>query len=200
MEWVRIRWNKPVPKQARILGDAWERGYGDLEWRGMCGSRFMPWYFLASGMRKQWGFGVKVRPSAMCYWQADPKGITLMMDVRSGGQGVLLKGRRLKAAELVCAEAEGEGSFAFARDFCRMMCSDPIFPQSPVYGSNNWYYAYGDSSEEQILEDTDYVLNLTKGAVHSPYMVIDDCWQEHHRLDESGLGNSIANRQEGANF
>ncbi len=188
VEWLKIRWNKPLPKQVKILGDAWERGYGDLEWRKMSGSRFMPWYFLASYNDNRWGFGVKVRPSAMCYWQADTRGITLMMDVRSGGEGVLLKGRRLKLAELVCMETKEENSFHFAQKFCKMMCSDPIFPKTPVYGSNNWYYAYGDSSEKEILSDTDYVLNLTKGAANPPYMVIDDCWQEHHRLNEYNRG------------
>lgn len=188
VEWIKIRWNKPLPKQVKILGDAWERGYGNLEWQKMSGSRFMPWYFLASYNDNQWGFGVKVRPSAMCYWQADTRGITLMMDVRSGGEGVLLKGRRLKLAELVCIKTKEENSFHFAQKFCKIMCSDPNFPKTPVYGSNNWYYAYGDSSEEEILSDTDYVLNLTKGAANPPYMVIDDCWQEHHRLDEYNGG------------
>ena len=187
VEWVKIRWNSPLPKQAKILGDAWERSYGDLEWRGISGRRFMPWYFLASLEGRQWGYGVRVRPSAMCYWQADTRGITLVMDVRSGGDGVLLHGRRLQMAELVCAEAE-EDSFRFAQEFCKMMCEDPVFPKEPVYGSNNWYYAYGDSSEEEILNDTDYVLELTKGAAYPPYMVIDDCWQEHHRLDEYNGG------------
>ena len=79
VEWVKIKWNKAIPRKVKILGDAWERGYGDLEWRGMCGSRFMPWYFLVSSGDKQWGYGVKVRPSAMCYWHVDPSGITLMI-------------------------------------------------------------------------------------------------------------------------
>ena len=188
VEWVKIRWNKEMPKQVKILGDAWERGYGDLEWRGMCGNRFMPWYFLMSCSDRQWGYGVKVRPSSMCYWQVDSRGITLVMDVRSGGNGVLLNGRCLKMAELVSMEVEGTDSFHAAREFCRMMCTDPILPDFPVYGSNNWYYAYGKSSEEEILSDTDYVLNLTRGTENPPYMVIDDCWQEHHRLDEYNGG------------
>lgn len=188
VEWIRLRWNKPLPKQAKVLGDAWERGYGDLEWRGLSGNRFLPWYFLASTEDRLYGFGVKTRPNAMCYWQADTRGITLVLDVRCGGEGVLLNGRRLKAAELACTEQNGTDSFRFAQDFCRMLCPDPIFPGIPVYGSNNWYYAYGKSSEEEILSDTDYVLELTKGAKHQPFMVIDDCWQEHHRLDEYNGG------------
>lgn len=188
VEWVKIRWNREMPKKVKVLGDEWERGYGTMEWRGLCGSRFMPWYFLVSGQEKKWGYGVKVRPSSMCFWQVDSRGITLVMDVRNGGEGVLLNGRRLKMAELVSMEMEGCDSFRAAQEFCRMMCDDPIFPDFPVYGSNNWYYAYGDSSEKEILSDTDYVLSLTKGAENPPFMVIDDCWQEHHRLGEYNGG------------
>ena len=65
---------------------------------------------------------------------------------------------------------------------------DPILPKYPVYGSNNWYYAYGKSSESEILADCDYILNLTKDIENKPYMVIDDCWQEHHRLNEYNGG------------
>lgn len=188
VEWVKLRWNREMPGRVRILGDAWERGYGDLEWRGMCGSRFMPWYFLMSVGDRQWGYGVKVRPSAMCYWQVDSRGITLVLDVRSGGEGVLLNGRTLQMAELVSMKMEGSNSFTAAREFCRMMCTDPILPEFPVYGSNNWYYAYGDSSEKEILSDTDYLLKLTEGVENPPFMVIDDCWQEHHRLGDYNGG------------
>ena len=53
------------------------------------------------------------------------------------------------------------------RNSVQKMCTDPIFPEFPVYGSNNWYYAYGDSSEEEILSDTDYILKLTEGVKNS---------------------------------
>ena len=44
---VKLRWNYKIPKSARFLGDAWERTYGDAEWHGMSGNRYLPWYFLA---------------------------------------------------------------------------------------------------------------------------------------------------------
>ena len=185
---VKLRWNYKIPKSARFLGDAWERTYGDAEWHGMSGNRYLPWYFLAKLSEKVLCFGVKVRPSAMCCWQVDTKGITLFLDVRCGNTGVQLKGRKLCAAQIVCMEAEGADTFETAQKFCEKMCTDPIFPEFPVYGSNNWYYAYGDSSEEEILSDTDYILKLTEGVKNPPFMVIDDCWQEHHRLDEYNGG------------
>jgi len=188
VRFLKMRWDYKIPKKAKFLGDAWERGYGDLEWRGMVGSRFMPWYFLASLPKKNICFGVKTRPSAMCCWQADPEGVTLIMDVRCGGEGVALNGRTLHVAQVICMEMGGMSSFKAAQEFCREMCPDPIFPEFPVYGSNNWYYAYGKSSEQEILQDTDYVLQLTDGASNPPFMVIDDCWQEHHRLNEYNGG------------
>ena len=185
---IKFRWNTPVNKKSRILGGSWERTYGDVDWKGVSGSRFMPWYFLAAVGETVTGYGVKVRPSAMCFWQADTRGITLVMDVRCGGIGVQLSGRKLRAAQIVAMQTEGMGTFESAREFCKVMCTDPIFPDYPVYGSNNWYYAYGDSSEEEILQDTDYIVELTQGVDNPPYMVIDDCWQEHHRLDEYNGG------------
>ena len=178
VKYLKLRWNRKAPEKARVLGDAWERSYGDLEWRGICGGRVLPWYFLVSAQGKQYGYGVKVRPSAMCSWYMDTQGITLVLDVRCGCAGVLLNGRTLLAAEIVSMEMDGEDSFAAAVEFCKIMCTDPVLPKHPVYGSNNWYYAYGESSEEEILSDTDYVVELTKDTAYPPYMVIDDCWQE----------------------
>lgn len=55
VEWIKIRWNQRFPRQVKILGDVWERGYGDLQWHSMSASRVMPWYFLASHQGTQWG-------------------------------------------------------------------------------------------------------------------------------------------------
>ncbi len=183
---VAFRWNMDVPRDAKILGDEWERGYGLMEWKGIRGGRIMPWYFQVSTKEKECCYGVKVRPSAMCFWLLDPKGITLVMDVRCGGQGVVLEGRELLAAEIISIETKELTTFETAQEFCRVMCTDPIFPDFPVYGSNNWYYAYGESSEEEILADTDYVVSLTEGAKNRPFMVIDDCWQELRKPEYIG--------------
>ena len=185
---VKLRWNTPPDKKSRILGSSWERTFGDAQWKGISGRAFMPWYFLVSCEGTTRGYGVKARPSAMCFWQADTRGITLVLDTRCGGTGVELKGRKLAGAEIISMEAENCTAFQAAQAFCKEMCPDPVLPSHSVYGSNNWYYAYGDSSEEEILQDTDYLMELTRGAENPPYMVIDDCWQEHHRLNEYNGG------------
>lgn len=189
VKWIKLRWNNlSWDKNVRFLGDAWERGYGDMEWKGMNPNRFMPWYFCAKSEAKSACYGVKVRPSAMCFWQVDSLGMTLFLDVRCGGSGVNLKGRVIKLADVIACEMRDCTSFEAMQEFCGQMCEDPILPKYPVYGNNNWYYAYGKSSESEILADCDYILNLTKDIENKPYMVIDDCWQEHHRLNEYNGG------------
>lgn len=189
VKWIKLRWNNlSWDKSVRFLGDAWERGYGDMEWKAMNPNRFMPWYFCAKSEAKSVCYGVKVRPSAMCFWQVDSLGMTLFLDVRCGGSGVNLKGRVIKLADVIACEMRDCTSFEAMQEFCGQMCEDPILPKYPIYGSNNWYYAYGKSSESEILADCDYILNLTKDIENKPYMVIDDCWQEHHRLNEYNGG------------
>ena len=103
LRYVRLRWAfadaEKRRESVRIYGDAWERGGGELEWRGIVPERCMPWFALvtngsdADGQREgrvTEGFGVMVRPAAMCFWQYDTAGVTLWLDVRCGGEGVVL--------------------------------------------------------------------------------------------------------------
>ncbi|MBW3082246.1 glycoside hydrolase family 36 protein [Bifidobacterium phasiani] len=134
------------------------------------------------------GYGVRVRPNALCFWQADSAGLSLEMDVRNGGAGVRLGDEPLDLAVVVARAYRGIGTFEAARRFCRVMCDDPLLPGEPVYGSNNWYYAYGVSSADDIVRDAAYLAALTEGNAVRPYMVIDDGWQSNHRLDEYNGG------------
>lgn len=188
LKYIKIRWNEKLPKDGLFLSDAWERNYGTMGFKGMLPNRIMPWYFISVKDDITTGYGVEVQPNAMCMWQVDTAGLTLILDVRNGGNGVHLNGRILKAAKLITMKYKGGTSFEAAQEFCREMCPNPIFPDFPVYGSNNWYYAYGNSSESEILSDTDYVLKVTQETKNPPFMVIDDCWQENHRLDEYNGG------------
>lgn len=175
-----IRWNGNLKHNLRFMGDAFERAYGNLEWRRFDPQRIMPWYFLASDEIDSKGYGVKVRPNAMCFWRCDTDGITLILDVRNGTQGVILDGRRLKLATVLERSSEsGQSVFQFAKSFCQELSDRPIFPKFPVYGSNNWYYAYGKSSARQILKDSELLKEMTEGLKNRPYMVIDDGWQEY---------------------
>ena len=176
---IHLRWQAQMPTANRYLGDAWERGYGDLEWRGSVPERVMPWYFLVYDGSLTHGYGVCTTPAAFCFWRTDPAGISLFLDVRNGGSAVFLGPRRLHAAEVVTRQGvSGETPFEAAHAFCKLMCSSPRLPSHPVYGSNNWYYAYGRSSHQQILKDTELLLALAPNVPNRPYMVIDAGWQK----------------------
>ena len=181
---VRLRWRFDERLVCHVLGDAWERSYADLGWQNLFAGKVLPWYVLLQKDRFVTGYGVKVRPGAICSWQLDQEGVTLNLDVRCGGEGVLLSGRTLAAAQVVCRQYEGVTPFAAARQFCRAMCDDPLLPGKPVYGTNNWYYAYGHSSREQVLKDAAYLEEMTRRLENRPYLVIDDGWQYGRYRDD----------------
>ncbi len=176
---VELHWSQAMPVDGLFLSDHWERSYGDLGWRGMEPDRPMPWYFLLAQGARTYGAGVRTGCAALCWWDAGPQAAVLTLDVRSGGLGIRLGGRRLLAAEVVeSVSKEGESAFQFARRFARMLCSDPLLPKEPVYGANNWYYAYGQSSQEQILADTEETSSLCSNSQNRPFSVIDMGWED----------------------
>ena len=186
---VHLRWQVQAPTTARVLGDHWERGYGDLEWRGLAPERTMPWYFLLHDGARTHGCGVKTGAGALCFWQMDAEGVSLWLDVRNGAQGVELGDRTLDAATIVVREGrDGESPFAAACAFCRQLCDTPRLPKQPVYGSNNWYYAYGKSSHGEILDDSRLVSSLAPNGSNRPFMVIDDGWQHSRQVSGHSCG------------
>ena len=137
--YLRLRWRHPFDSATRFCGDAWERTYGNSQWRMADPARLMPWYFFAEHDGRIEAFGVKVRPNAMAMWCSDPDGVTLWFDLRSGSHPVWLNGRTLEVGTVVSAVFDRCPAFDAAHRFCAMMCDDPLLPETPVYGSNNGY-------------------------------------------------------------
>ncbi len=190
---VHLRWSDTMASKLRLLGDQWERSYGDLEWRGYVGERIMPWYFLASGREGTYGFGVKTGASAFCFWQADPRGFSLWLDVRNGGGGLELGERRLSAATVVVlAGHSGATAFQTAQELCRALCDHPRLHKGPVLGSNNWYYLYGENmNAEGILRDADLLGEVCPSKPAAPYMVIDMGWSKAPEGAGPWKGNNL---------
>lgn len=197
IRYVRLRWNNKSRKGIKVLGDAWERGYGDLEWRGICPERCMPWYIAVSNgsdMSEDYKgrltecYGVGVQPNALCFWQYDNAGVTLWLDVGNGAKGTRLGERELEMATIFFKEYKDMSAFSAVKEFCSVMSPSPYTTDHVVYGSNNWYYAYGKSSHEQIISDTKFVKRMTQGLANIPYMVIDDGWQPNS-CDAPWVGN-----------
>jgi alpha-galactosidase len=193
---LHVRWNLAVNAGLRFLGDDWERSYGDLAWRTMAPERVMPWYFAAYDGSVLHGYGVETGAAAMCFWQVDPEGISLWLDVSNGGSGVELGERQLHAAAVVARRGEaGEDPLIAVRKFCVVMCAKPRPVPNVIYGTNDWYYAYGNSSREQILEDAELAAALCPSGGPRPYTVIDDGWTNKAKFpDMSRLAGEIVER------
>jgi len=175
---VHLRWKAAVPERWRILNDQWERSYGDLEWRGLVAERVLPWYFLACDGSATHGYGVATGAACFAFWQVDPGGISLWLDLRNGGSAVRLGQRTLEAAVVRTRRGvAGESAYQSARHFCRALCTQPRLPAAPVYGGNNWYYAYGQNCTAAAIErDAVLMAELAPAGPNRPFMVIDDGW------------------------
>ena len=185
---VELVWRARLGAATKVLGDMWERTYGDSAWRRVDAPKAprggaMPWYFLATDGVRTDGYGVKVQPNAFACWRAFPDRVTLSLDVRAGAAPVELGARALALCTLVSRRgAEGERPFAAGRAFCRAMCPAPRLPAAPVYGYNDWYCAYGKNTATNFLADAKFLvdaMDAQPGApvTNRPFVVVDDGWQ-----------------------
>jgi alpha-galactosidase len=186
---LHLRWRANLAGVRLLLGDAWERGYGDLEWRGFVPDRVMPWYVATWDGKHTHGYGVRTGAAAFCCWQVDAEGISLWADVRSGGVGVELGERSLRVCDVVArAGVPEESPFAATHALCGRLCPDPRLPPQPVYGSNDWYWAYGHNSTDSVLTDARHLADLAPPGANRPFAVIDDGWQPERGADKQGVG------------
>jgi alpha-galactosidase len=193
---VALRWAEQLPAGALILGDAWERSYGDLQWRHLQPERLLPWYFLVHDPRTgtTTGAGVDVQPNALCSWTVDGDGFTLWLDLRNGGGPTLLTGRTLAAAVVRRLDDAGTPWQTLDAAVATLSTRLPARPEpapvagpsngpshgplsGPVVGANNWYYAYGENFDEKaVLQDAATIVELADGHPVKPFSVVDDGW------------------------
>ena len=189
---VQLRWKADLSAVRRVLGDAWERSYGDLGWLPLAPERVMPWSVVTDGDTTADGYGVAVRPGALCFWTVDDAGISLWADVRNGGTPIRLGERTLHVCDVVAvAGTDGEGAFAVQRRLCHAMSPDPLLPDHAVYGTNDWHFALGGADAEVILRSSEFVSNASPHPTNRPYSVIDDGWS----MGGLGHGPWLANQR-----
>lgn len=173
---IRLKWKHEV-KATKILGDHWERSYGDLAWKTPDGKLKNPWYVTLNDGKDTAGFGVKTGANTICWWAVNPDSIELTLDTQSGGVGVQLGDRVLHAADIITIKnTDDESPFATTQRFCRLMCPNTRLPKQPVYGINDWYFAYGNNSAALIKQITSLMTNLATDTGNRPFSVIDAGW------------------------
>ena len=193
---IMLRWKQPVSPLLLLLGDAWERSYGELQWLQPTPDKPLPWYFLTWNGKTLDGCGVKTGAAALCFWQVDQDGVSLWLDVRNGGNGIRLGDRRLVAAQVVARSGlPGETPLASARAFCKTMASRPARPCRAVYGSNDWYYAYGKNSASATLRDAELIVSCAPVGAPAPFAIIDAGWERKEAFpDMAMLSDEIRRR------
>ncbi len=185
---VKLGWKYDTAKYSQSLGDHWERSYGDLAWKKPAASTRYPWYLLLHDGANTACFGVKTGPSTLCWWEVDGNSLSLVMDTQSGGMPVKLGQRKLHAASIITYQNKpGENAYAALTSFCKVMCPKPLLPKQPVYGINDWYFAYGNNSEKTIREQTEVMASLVTSTNNRPFSVIDDGWEQ---ADDFSISNA----------
>jgi alpha-galactosidase len=202
LEFVKCSWKQVFGATSKFLSDQWERSYGDLGWEATVppvsmpasqvpaspqpiaatpalppAAKKSPWYLLISDGVLTQAYGVKTGANSFCYWQISTETLDLFLDTNSGGEGVLLGERTLHAADIISTESlNGENPWHTDIRFCKMMCPTPRLPAKPVYGINDWYFAYGNNSRDLILEHTKTMSALAPDPSNPPFSVIDMGW------------------------
>lgn len=175
---IRLQWKYNTSSYTKLLGDHWERSYGDLAWNTPQAAVKAPWYLLLHDAKHTACFGVKTGTNSICYWTISNNSVELTLDTQSGGVGVKLGKRELHAADIVVSISKtGEAPFATATRFCRMMCQKARLPKQPVYGINDWYAVYGNNSSSSIKSQTAFMAELVTDSTNRPFSLIDDGWQ-----------------------
>ena len=180
---IRLKWKSAVSSTASSLGDHWERSYGDLQWKPANTGNKNPWYVILYNNGQTACFGVKTGANSVCWWTLNSDSLELVADTRSGGNGVLLGQRTLHAADIVTTEGKpGENPFHTDHRFCGMMCDSPRLPKQPVYGINDWYFAYGKNDFDLIKKTTGLMSELVTDTKNKPFSVIDAGWATYSPL------------------
>ena len=180
VKFLKLRFHGDLSFVESVFGDQWERSYNPeapLEWRSVMMNRRLPWFCYLRGEGRMMCYGVKVQPDCFAYWQADTRGITLFLNLTSGSRGVDLTEPLVACQVVERLGEEGETPFESARAFAAKMCEHPVLPREPIFGVNNWYWAYGRITHDSVMTETDYLLEMTDGCSHRPYMILDDGWQ-----------------------
>ncbi len=176
---LKLRFEEDLSFVESVCGDAWMTCGGEqaIYWSGVTAYRVLPWFCYLRSVDRMACYGVKTGADCFAYWQVDTRGITLFLNLMSGSGGTDLR-ESITACEIVEYIApEGQNCFKTASVFAGMMCDAPVLPKEPVFGINDWYWAYGDVTEGIVKQKLDILDTLTDGLKHKPHLVIDDGWQ-----------------------
>ncbi len=184
VKYLKFRFSGDMSKVEKVFGEHWERTGIDAyaEWRSIMANRILPWYTVATSGKNTLCYGVKTGANCFAFFQIDPHGVTLFMNLCCGNDGTDLK-EAIVACEVKELFEKGKDVFDTTNRFCKMLCDNPVVPKEPIFGLNNWYWAYGDIDYDCVLAEAESLKEFAKGCKHRPYMIVDDGWQIKHKYN-----------------
>ena len=182
VKYLKFRFSGDMTSISSVLNDRWERSgiHAYIEWRSIMPNRVLPWYFVAVGGNKTACYGVKTGANCFAFFQIDTHGVTLFMNLRNGNLGTDLQ-EPIVACEVVELFEENQDVYFTTQRFCKKMCDNPVLPKEPIFGFNNWYWAYGNIDYDCVIEEAKSVVECAKGCKNRPYMIVDDGWQKNRK-------------------
>ncbi len=103
---LHLRWHGQTDSGLLVLGDHWERGYGDLARRRIVPERMLPWCaprMTASGRGR---CGVKTQGASIASWRVDQQGVSLWLERTQRRCRRTTRRSATTAAEVVTAVGE----------------------------------------------------------------------------------------------
>ncbi len=184
IKFLKLRWRGDLSFVDGVCGDEWALAgaagaYSPIAWQSVQPGRRMPWFVYLKEGKRLGCYGVKTGADCFAFWQVDAHGITLFLNLMAGSVGVDLKEELVACTVVERFAPEGESPYVSAKAFAKCMCQNPVLPKSPIFGVNNWYWAYGNITHDVVLKETDLLMEMTAGTKHRPYMMIDDGWQQN---------------------
>lgn len=185
VRFLKLRFRGDLSFVDAVCADEWARCTGTdnpIQWCSMMAHRKLPWYCYLRAGNRLGCYGVKTGPNCFAFWQADTHGLTLFLNLMAGSCGADLKEPIVACRIVELFSQPDETPYQAAAAFAKCMCDDPVIPKEPVFGVNNWYWAYGNITRDIVMDETDYLMEMTRDTQHRPYMVIDDGWQINRTL------------------
>ena len=181
VKYLKFRFSGDFSRVDKVYGDQFERQSfkAYLEWRSVMGSRILPWFCYVVADNRMACYGVKTGCDCFAMFQVDTHGVTLFLNLCNGNDGTDLQEPLLACEVVQLFGKEGDDEYDLAKSFAKKMCDNPVLPKTPIFGVNNWYWAYSHISFESVCQESAYLQEMTMGCKNRPCMIIDDGWQKN---------------------
>jgi alpha-galactosidase len=172
---VELTWRRDTDAATALVA-----GEGTNGWRRLHQAAPLATAFLLNERGKTHAAGVRCGDSSVfSHWTMTPESITLTLDARCGGRGVLAPDRPVELASFVARDgAASESAATSLRHLCGMLApSGALCPREPIVGLQS--KLVGPPTWDGVLRDAERAVDLCRDgdATVRPWVLLDPGWQ-----------------------